>query len=88
MSSPGWPGLRKTVDLGIAEALLDFRHSTIDVVREGAMAITLTNVFQQVVQFLVLFVALRGIQSGADTQVTLGEAWSPSRWVVWGPSSH
>lgn len=64
--------LRKTVDLGLAEKLLDFRSSTIEVVRSRALRITLTNVLQQFVQFLVLYLALLGIQGGTD-QTTFPE---------------
>ncbi len=54
--------------------LLAFRVATVDVVAKRAAAITGANVLQQLMQFLVLFVALRGIQSGASAQTTFGEA--------------
>jgi uncharacterized protein (TIRG00374 family) len=64
---------KKDLTLNIGNALLDFRRSTIDVVEQRAVAITLTNVFQQLVQFFILFLALRGIQSDAAMQTTLVE---------------
>lgn len=67
--------VRKEVDLDLVTKLLSFRTSTIDVVSERARAITLTNVLQQLTQFLVLFIALRGIQADVATQTTAAEAF-------------
>jgi uncharacterized protein (TIRG00374 family) len=65
--------IRKDVHLGLTEGLMGFRQSTIDVVRERAVRITLTNLLQQLVQFLVLFVALRGIQAASGTTTSFVE---------------
>jgi uncharacterized protein (TIRG00374 family) len=65
----------REVDLDVTGALLDFRRSTVGVVRRRATAITLTNVLQQLMQFVVLYVALRSIQSDASAQVTVAEAF-------------
>jgi len=54
--------------------LLAFRIATVDVVATRAAAITGANVLQQLIQFLVLYVSLRGIQSGVSAQATVGEA--------------
>jgi uncharacterized protein (TIRG00374 family) len=64
---------RKEMDLEITAKLMDFRAATLEVVRRRAVAITLTNVLQQLAQFLVLYLALVGIQGDAD-QTTFAEA--------------
>ncbi len=62
----------RDADLDLTGKLLDFRSSTVDVVRDRATAITLTNILQQLMQFVVLYVALRSI--GGTAEVTLAEA--------------
>lgn len=54
---------------------LSLRSLSIDVVNEGAWGITLTNVFQQLTQFAVLFIALRGIQADVAVQTAAAEAF-------------
>lgn len=66
---------RKDTRLDLTGALLDFRASTVDLVRRRWAVITLANTLQQVVQFVVLAVALWGVQSGGDTSVSLVEAF-------------
>ena len=53
--------------------MLRFRASTVDVVRFRWMRLTSTNLLLQLAQFAILYVALAGIQAGAD-QVTAVEA--------------
>jgi uncharacterized protein (TIRG00374 family) len=67
--------VRNEVDLDLVTKLLSFRASSIDVINEGAWGITLTNVFQQLTQFAVLFIALRGIQADVAVQTAAAEAF-------------
>ena len=67
--------VRREADLDLESKVLDFRASTVDVVETRAAAVTLTNVGQQLMQFLVLFLALRGVQAGNDVQTTLVETF-------------
>jgi uncharacterized protein (TIRG00374 family) len=55
--------------------VLNFRHSTVDVVSRRLGAITATNVAMQLTQFAVLAVAIYGM-SGADAGVNLGEIFA------------
>lgn len=61
---------------GISEQLLDFRHSTIDVISRRWPALTASNFLQQFAQFGVLFVALRITESGESSQVGLAAAFA------------
>jgi uncharacterized protein (TIRG00374 family) len=67
--------VRREADLDLEGKVVDFRSSTVDLVETRATTITLANVVQQLLQFLVLFIALRGIQAGSDVQTTLIEAF-------------
>jgi uncharacterized protein (TIRG00374 family) len=64
--------LGKNADLDLTGKLLEFRSSTTDVVRDRATAITVTNILQQLMQFAVLYVALRSI--GGTAEITLADA--------------
>jgi uncharacterized protein (TIRG00374 family) len=63
---------RRDVDLDLGRKILDFRTSTVEVVRRRVTAVTLTNLLQQLMQFVVLYVALRAI--GGSAEVTFAEA--------------
>jgi uncharacterized protein (TIRG00374 family) len=66
---------RKEGDLDLTGKVLEFRSSTVDLVRRRGPTITLANLLQQVMQFVVLYVALRGIQSGVAASTSLAEAF-------------
>jgi uncharacterized protein (TIRG00374 family) len=66
---------RKDAGVDLTGGLLDFRASTVDLVRRRWAAITATNALQQLMQFVVLYVALRAVQSEADTATTLIESF-------------
>lgn len=68
-----WLGrrLHREWTVSATDALLSFRESTLDVVRRRGWSITLTNLAQQLVQFSLLFIALRGIQAGDPDPVSL-----------------
>ncbi|MEA2000688.1 MAG: lysylphosphatidylglycerol synthase transmembrane domain-containing protein [Actinomycetota bacterium] len=68
--------VHKTLSFSLMDLILNFRTSTVDVVQRRAAAITLANVVQQITQFLILFIALRGIQADASMQTTLAEAFA------------
>lgn len=68
-----WLGRRlgRQWELSTTGALLSFRESTIEVVRRRGWSITLTNLAQQLAQFSLLFLALRGIEAGDPEPVSL-----------------
>ncbi|MCP4306613.1 MAG: flippase-like domain-containing protein [bacterium] len=67
--------VRREVDIDLTPKLLDFRLSTVDLVRTRLVVLTLANVVQQIMQFAVLFIALRGIEAGSDVKTTLIQAF-------------
>lgn len=66
----------KDVDLDAEEGIVHFRSSIIDVVRDRWVLITLANVGQQLMQFLILYLAVVALQGGFDGPVTVMEAFS------------
>lgn len=60
----------------VSAQLLDFRHSTINVISHRWPVLTGTNFLQQFAQFGVLFVALRITESGETTQVSMAAAFA------------
>ena len=88
--------VRREANFDLTPKLLQFRSSTVELVRTRLMTITLANVVQQLMQFLVLFIALRGIQAGSSPcaafrpGATSRPHWSRrslhSRWDAWGAS--
>jgi uncharacterized protein (TIRG00374 family) len=66
---------RGQTDLGLEAKLLAFRSSTVALVRNRAVVITAANIGQQLMQFIVLFLALRGIQAAAADPVPLVEVF-------------
>ena len=65
----------KEANLDLAQGLVDFRASIVDVVSERWGLITATNLLQQLAQFSVLFIAILAIQGGAGA-VSLPEAFA------------
>ncbi|MGI9577539.1 MAG: lysylphosphatidylglycerol synthase transmembrane domain-containing protein, partial [Microthrixaceae bacterium] len=61
-----------TLDSG----LVNFRESTVDVIKDRWRLITGTNTLQQFLQFLILFIALIGIGSVGTDGVTFAEAFA------------
>ncbi|MFV9671897.1 MAG: lysylphosphatidylglycerol synthase transmembrane domain-containing protein [Acidimicrobiia bacterium] len=72
----GWAyGLfKKEPSLDVAEWVVDFRNSTVDVIKDRWLRITATNYFQQFMQFLILWAAVYAIQGGSTVPVTFVEA--------------
>jgi uncharacterized protein (TIRG00374 family) len=60
----------KRVSPDITSPLLTFRTSTDGLIRRRVVAITVSNTVQQLAQFAVLYVALRGIQGEVHTIAT------------------
>ena len=65
----------KEANLDLAQGLVDFRASIVDVVSERWGLITATNLLQQLAQFSVLFIAILAVQGGAGA-VSLPEAFA------------
>lgn len=61
---------------GITEQVVNFRTSTVEVVRARWALLSATNLAQQLTQFLVLAVALRITESGEATQVPIAAAFA------------
>lgn len=68
--------VRRPLEFGLAAKIVEFRMSTVDVVRRRFGLITLTSILQQLMQFFVLYLALYAIQGGAATPVTMMEAFA------------
>ncbi len=66
----------KDAPSGIAEQLVAFRRSTIDVISARWAALTAANFAQQFAQFMVLFVALRITERGTTDEVALLAAFA------------
>jgi len=64
------------MELHLGDALVSFRGSTVDVIRGRWALLTLTNFLMQLSSFLVLFIALRGVQAGEPTHTTFAEAFA------------
>ncbi len=72
----GWAyGLfKKEPSLDVTEWVVDFRNSTVDVIKDRWLRITATNYFQQFMQFLILWAAVYAIQGGSTAPVSFAEA--------------
>jgi uncharacterized protein (TIRG00374 family) len=66
--------IHKPRELNIGEALVGFRLSTVDVIRARWIWLTLSNFAMQFSSFMILFVALRGVQVGESTKTTFIQA--------------
>jgi putative heme transporter len=64
------------MELHVGDSLVKFRESTVDVIRGRWVLLTFTNLLMQLASFMVLFVALRGIQVGEPTHATFAEAFA------------
>ena len=64
------------MELRLGDALVSFRGSTVDVIRSRWALLTLTNFLMQLSSFMVLFIALRGVQAGEPTHTTFAEAFA------------
>lgn len=60
----------------LVDKIIDFRNATVDVVRERWLALTVSNLGQQLSQFAVLAAALRITESGAEVQVPILAAFA------------
>ncbi len=68
--------IHKPRDLNIGEALVGFRSSTVDVIRGRWIWLTVSNFAMQFSSFMILFVALRGVQVGESTKTTFAQAFA------------
>lgn len=68
--------LNKEVDIDAVDAILDFRSSIVDVVRDRWVLVTLANVGQQLAQFSILYLAVVALQGGFNGPVSLLEAFA------------
>jgi uncharacterized protein (TIRG00374 family) len=67
---------KKTPGFNVADAVVNFRNSTVGVISSRWVQITAANYFQQVLQFLILWAAIYAIQGGASSPVTFIEAFA------------
>lgn len=68
--------IKKEVDFDAVGAVVEFRSSIVDVVRDRWILITLANVGQQLAQFFILYLAVVALQGGFSGPVTLLEAFA------------
>ena len=73
----GWTyGLfKKEPSFDVTEWVVNFRNSTVDVIKDRWLRITATNYFQQFMQFLILWAAVYAIQGGTTAPVSFVEAF-------------
>ena len=62
-------------ELHIGDALVSFRGATVDVIRARWFWLTVSNLAMQVTSFLILYVALRGVQVG-ESHTLFAEAFA------------
>jgi len=67
---------KKTPTFSVADAVVNFRDSTVDVISSRWGQITAANYFQQLMQFLILWAAIYAIQGGSAGPVTFLEAFA------------
>lgn len=68
--------VKKDPPTGITDQILDFRHSTVDVIRRRWAALTASNLLQQIAQWGVLMVALRITEDGKAVQVPVAACFA------------
>jgi uncharacterized protein (TIRG00374 family) len=68
--------VKKDPPTGITDQILDFRHSTVDVIRRRWAALTASNFLQQIAQWGVLMVALRITEDGKAVQVPVAACFA------------
>ena len=68
--------VHKEVDIDAVDAILDFRTSIVQVVRDRWGLITLANVGQQLAQFSILYLAVVALQGGFNGPISLLEAFA------------
>jgi uncharacterized protein (TIRG00374 family) len=68
--------INKTVEFDAEEGTVHFRSSIVDVVKVRWILITLANVGQQLMQFLILYLAVVALQGGFDGPVSMLEAFA------------
>lgn len=73
----GWAAgvTKKEVDFDAVDAVVEFRSSIVDVVRERWILITLANVGQQLAQFFILYLAVVALQGGFNGPISIMEAF-------------
>src|SRR5262249_17839693 len=64
------------IELHLADSLVSFRESTVDVIRGRWALLSFTNFLMQLSSFMVLYVALRGVQVGEPVHTTFSEAFA------------
>jgi uncharacterized protein (TIRG00374 family) len=68
--------LKKDLDFDAVDAIVEFRASIVDVVKDRWILITLANVGQQLAQFFILYLAVVALQGGFGGPVTMWEAFA------------
>ena len=67
--------VKKEPGFGVTDWVVHFRNSTVDIITSRWLQITVTNYFQQFMQFLILWAAVYAIQGGSSAPVTFVEAF-------------
>jgi len=66
---------KKEPGFDVSDWIVNFRGSTVGVIKGRWLRITVTNYFQQLMQFLILWAAVYAIQGGSSAPVTFIEAF-------------
>lgn len=65
---------KRDLDINLTKTIIDFRASTVDVIRERWVLVTVTNFGQQLAQFAILALAIYALQDTSWDPVNLVEA--------------
>ncbi len=68
--------IHKHLDLHLGDALVRFRGSTVDVIRARWAMLTVSNFAMQFTSFMILFIALRGVEAGEPNPTTFAQAFA------------
>lgn len=60
----------------IPGSILSFRDQVVDVVKSKWISLTITNLAVSFMQFMILFVAVRGVATGSEDQVSFAEIFA------------
>ena len=74
LAAPVMRKLHKEMDL--TDSVMSFRDEVVDVVKDRWISLTVTNLAVSFMQFMILFVAVRGVSTGSNDDVTFAEIFA------------
>lgn len=74
VAAPVFRRMHKDIDL--TDSVMSFRDEVVDVVKDRWMSLTVTNLAVSFMQFMILFVAVRGVAPGSGDQISFAEIFA------------